>query len=249
MMINKTVSIWLVFAGLIFAFAAQADGPLESGFLDDYSKLQPAPNLEQSFRYARPGYDDIVKDVTAVVFPQPEIFVAPDSKYRGLKADEMKEIADMMRSAMFVAFENGYQIAENPGPDTIIVRMALTNLQMHKRPRRLFQYLPPAYLATAAKRKLLDDMAKNIVLSEAVFEAETIDAASGEILGQLVVPLGAAAQRSGLPESIESWAELDARMELTARRLRCRLDNAKQEPDKRLDCFKEITLEDIVPVE
>jgi hypothetical protein len=252
MMVNKSVSMLLVFAGLIFSFTAQADGPLESGFLDDYSKLQPIAKVESSFTfaensfvYARPGYEDIVKSVTAVVIPQPEIFIAPDSKYRGLKADDMKAIADSMRSAMFMAFEDGYQIADNPGPNTIIVRMALTNLQMKKRPRRLIQYLPPAYLATAAKRALLDDMAKNIVLSEAVFETETIDPASGETLGQLVVPVGELAQTSELPGKLESWAELDARMMLTARRLRCRLDNSKREPDQWVNCIAEITLDDV----
>ncbi len=249
MLITRLIRSLCVLIAFSFSFMAHADAPAESGFLDDYSKLEASSQLEGTFIYARPGYEDIVKDVTAIIIPQPEIFIAPDSKYRGLKADEMKEIADLMRSALFLAFEGGYQIADSSGPNTIVYRMALTNLHMHKRPRRLFQYLPPAYLATAAKRKLLDDMAKNIVFAEAVYEGEITDAISGEILGQLVIPLGVAAQKSDLPEGVESWAELEIRMALAAKRIRCRLDNAKIDPDQRVDCLVEITIEDVVLVD
>ena len=249
MLITRLIRALSVFIAFSFSFMAHADAPAESGFLDDYSKLEASSKLEGVFIYARPGYEDVVKNVTAIIIPQPELFIAPDSKYKGLKANEIKEIADLMRSAMFLAFEDGYQIADNSGPNTIVYRMALTNLHMHKRPRRLFQYLPPAYLATAAKRKLLDDMAKNIVLAEAVFEAEITDAISGEILGQLILPLGVAAQKSDLPEDVESWAELEIRMALAARRIRCRLDNAKIDPNQRVDCLVEITLEDVILVE
>jgi hypothetical protein len=231
-------------AALLFSASVIAEGPQESGFFEDYSGLEELADSPGVFVYAKPGYEEAVRDVTTIILPGPEIFISPDSKYQGLRADDMKVLADTMRSAMFVAFEDGYQIADNPGPNTLVVRMAVSNLKVHKRPKRLFQYLPPAYVATPLKRTLLDDVAKNLILSEAVLETESVDAETGEVLGQLHVPIGVYAVKTDLPEGVESWAELEVRMELTARRLRCRLDNARVAVEARVNCLEAISLSD-----
>ena len=192
--------------------------------------------------YARPGWEETVRETRTVVLPQPEIFLAPDSKYKGMKPDDMKALADSLRSSMFVALADGFQIADNPGPDTLVLRVALTNMHLKKKGRiPLIGYLPPAYIAGSAKRMWLNDFAKNILLTEAVVEMEILHGESGEILGQLVAELG----DREVAEGFASWEDLQAATMVAGLRLRCRLDNAKFEPELRVNCLEAITLDDI----
>ena len=196
-----------------------------------------------SYLYTRPGYEEIIRETRAIVILQPEIFLVPDSKYKGMKPDDMKELADAMRSGMFVALEDGYQIADNPGPNTIIVRVALTNMNIKKKRRiPLIGYLPPAYIAGSVKRKWLNDFAQNIELSEAALEMEILNGKSGEILGQLYAEIG---EREAAVKGFSSWDDVQAAMIVAGLRVRCRLDNAKFEPELRVNCLKAISLDDV----
>jgi hypothetical protein len=223
------------------AVGASAE-PVDSGFFDDYSKLEPTDAVGLSYMYARPGWEEIVRETRTVVLPQPEIFLAPDSKYKGMKPDDMKALADSLRSGMFVALADGFQIADNPGPDTLVLRVALTNMHLKKKGRiPLIGYLPPAYIAGTAKRMWLNDFAKNVLLTEAVVEMEILHGESGEILGQLVAELGDREVAKGFA----SWEDLQAHTMVAGLRLRCRLDNAKFEPEMRVNCLEAITLDDV----
>jgi hypothetical protein len=222
--------------------ATSSGQPVDSGFFDDYSRLEPTDAVGLSYMYARPGWEEIVRETRTVVLPQPEIFLAPDSKYKGMKPDDMKALADSLRSGMFVALADGFQIADNPGPDTLVLRVALTNMHLKKKGRiPLIGYLPPAYIAGTAKRMWLNDFAKNVLLTEAVVEMEILHGESGEILGQLVAELGDREVAKGFA----SWEDLQAATMVAGLRLRCRLDNAKFEPEMRVNCLEAITLDDV----
>jgi len=234
-------SMPVLVAQLCMAATSSAQ-PVDSGFFDDYSRLAPNEATGLDYMYARPGWEEVVRETRTVVLPQPEIFLAPDSKYKGMKPDDMKALADSLRSGMFVALADGFQIADNPGPDTLVLRVALTNMHLKKKGRiPLVGYLPPAYIAGTAKRMWLNDFAKNVLLTEAVVEMEILNGETGEILGQLVVELG---DREAKKE-FASWEELQAASMVAGLRLRCRLDNAKFEPEMRVNCLEAITLDDI----
>ena len=93
---------------------------------------------------------------------------------------------------------------------------------------------------TTAKRGLLDDFTKNILLTEAVWEAELSDSETGEIIGQLLVKFGNRREK----EEFSSWDELVLAMEINARRFRCRFDNASLPSSTQRDCL-EITAADL----
>jgi hypothetical protein len=225
----------------VFQGTALAEGPPESGFLDDYSKLQPADAPWADYVYVTDDYSEEMTKFQAIIIPQPELFVAPDSKYKGMKPDNMKAITDSMRQLFEEAFIDGYQIANSPGPNTVVLRMAFSNLYLKKKPRiPVVGWLPPAYLLTTAKRKLLDDFADNILLTELVWEAQLTDSQTGEILGEIIVELG----ERGNKKEFTSWDELVIAIAVGAERLRCRFDNAPLSAAKQRDCF-EITEADI----
>ena len=225
--------------------SAFAEGPPESGFLGDYSLLEPATAPWADYVYVTEAYAEEMAKFQGIIIPQPELFLAPDSKYKGMKPDHMKIIADSMQQLFAEAFVDGYQIANSPGPNTVVLRMAFSNLYLKKKPRiPVIGWLPPAFILTSAKRKLLDDFTDNILLTELVWEAELVDSETDEILGQIIVELGNRSKK----KEFTSWDELIVAVAVGAERLRCRFDNAPLPAVQQRDCF-EITEADIDFVE
>jgi hypothetical protein len=219
---------------------AVAEDPPASGFFDDYSKLQPAAANWVSYAYTSDDFRERIGNARALVIPQPEIFVAPDSKYKGMKPDDMAIISDTMRALLVDEFSDKYQITNTAGPNTLVARMGFSNLYLKKKGRKLIGYVPVAFVATTAKRQLLNDFTDNVLLTEAVWEAELLDAETGEVLAQLILELGDRKKK----KEFTSWDELATALMVGAKRFRCRFDNAPLPETARRDCF-EITEADL----
>jgi hypothetical protein len=122
-----------------------------------------------------------------------------------------------------------------------MIRMAFSNLHLKKKPRiPVVGWLPPAYVVTTAKRGLLDEFTQNVLMTEAVWEAELTDSETGEIVGQLLVKLGNRREK----KEFSSWDELVLTMAVNAKRFRCRFDNAPLPASAKRDCL-EITAADL----
>ncbi len=226
---------------LALPLPASADNPPESGFFDDYSRLEPVQANWIDYLYISENFREKLASTQTVVIPQPEMFLAPDSKYKGMNPNNMKLMTDTMQELLIEAFADGYQIANSAGPNTLMIRMAFSNLHLKKKPRiPVVGWLPPAYIVTTAKRGLLDDFTKNVLMTEAVWEAELTDSETGEILGQLLVKLGNRREK----KEFSSWDELVLSMAVNAKRFRCRFDNASLPASTKRDCL-EITAADL----
>lgn len=57
---------------------------------------------------------------------------ADDSEYKGINADEMKQIADAASLALVDALKKEFPIASQPGPDVLRVRVAITDLKQSR---------------------------------------------------------------------------------------------------------------------
>ncbi len=101
-----------------------------SGFLSDYEQLKPSDDVWQNYVYTGPGFREKVASTTAFMIEQPEIFVAADSKYGGMKPDDMKMLADSLRAVVAEGLAEKYQIAISPGPNTLNMRMACTHVHL-----------------------------------------------------------------------------------------------------------------------
>lgn len=226
---------------LLFHNPGFADSPPESGFLDDYSRLEPSEVEWLDYIYTTDDFSQRIASAEAIIIPQPEIFLAPDSKYKGMKPDDMKIITDSMRELVIEAFADGYQIAYSPGPNTVTISMAFSNLYLKKKPRTpVIGWLPNVYIVTSAKRALLNEFTENILLTEFVWEAEITNSETGEVLGQILLKLGERRNK----KAFTSWDELAVALSVASKRFRCRFDNASLAESARRDCL-EITEADI----
>lgn len=220
----------------VFSVPALAQDQI-SGFLEDYDQLQPSDDVWISYIYLRPNFREKIADTRAFMLEQPEIFVAADSKYGGMKPDDMKMMADSLRAVFAEGLVEKYQIAASPGPNTLNMRMAFTNVHLKKKGRSLLGYTPIGFVASSAKKALMNDFVDNILLTEVVWEAEILDSQTGERYGALIISLG----NKDKKKEFTSWDQLMQAMEVGTARLMCRLDNAKVEEDEIRDCLAEIT--------
>lgn len=228
----RIVPFLLALVLLAFAMPGFADGH-ESGFLDNYDQLEPVDDPWIDFMYMSPDFSAKLGQATAIIVRQPEIFLAADSKYKGIKPDEMKTLADIYRDVMAEALSQDYQIAASPGPNTIDMQMALTNVHLKKKGRMILGYTPVGLVATTAKRQLLDDLTDKILLTEVAWEGRLVDAESGKIIGSIIIELGDNTSK----KEFTSWDELVQAMEVSAARLRCRFGNASLPEGARQDCM------------
>ena len=221
--------------------AASAAGQ-DTGFLTDYSLLKARKGDMVNRIYIAPNALERLKDYNAVLVDQPEIFIAPDSKYKGAKADQLKQLADTARLAMMEQFESGgYTIADAPGPGVLYLRWAIADLYLKKKKRSLLSYTPVGAVVHATKQSAIRDLWKKINVVEIGLEVEFSDAVNGDILAAATSKQGMRKGR-GQKEDLVSWEELDAMFSTVGERARCNLDNAKR-PQSEWQVCSDIVIE------
>ncbi len=220
-----TKRFFLLVVGLCGAASAAGQ---DSGFLTDYSLLKTQQGDMVNRVYIVPNAIERLKDYDAVLVDQPEIFISPDSKYKGAKPDQLKQLADTARLAMMERFEaGGYTVADGPGPGVLYMRWAIADLYLKKKKRGLLSFTPVGMVVHTTKQAAIRDLWKKIDIVELGLEMEFTDSVSGDILAAATSKQGMRKGR-GQKEDLVTWEELDAMFSTVGERARCNLDNAKR---------------------
>ena len=220
----------LAFLTIPVFVTALAQDIQSTGFLSDYSNLQRNVPGQMDYSYLAPDAPDRMANYSAVLVDQPEIFISPDSEYKGMKPDDMKQLADTFRNAMVQELSDTYTIVDQPGPNVLYLRFAFSNLQLKKQRRRLMSYTPIGLVANAVKSGVTDITSK-IDLKGLTIEMELLDSTTEEQFAALLET------RADTEEEPTSWEELEALIVGYAQRGRCRLDNARLSEEDRVDCL------------
>ena len=221
----SAVALGISLALLLGSTAAIAQSA-EGSFLSDYSGLKPATDNPFDELYLAPGVLDRASQYTGIMIDQPELFVHPDSKYQGMKPDDMKLIADELRQAMVKELESGYKIVDAPGPGVLYVRLAVGDLSLKKKKRPILAYTPAGALIKAG-RDLTKDMSEKVDVKNMKIEAEVVDSQSQEQLAAMTTSRGSLSGAKGEDVDV-SWDEMSGLFGVIGKRLRCRLDNSKK---------------------
>ncbi len=202
-----------------------------SDFLSDYTQLKQSSDEHMDYTYLAEDAPDKMANYSAVMIDQPEIFVAANSKYKGMKPDDMKQLADAFRASMAQSLSTTYMIVDQPGPNVLYIRFAISNVQLKKHKKGLLGYTPIGLVAGAAKSALTSDFTKKIDLKGLTMEVEILDSNSAEQFAALLET------RSGKKDEPASWEELEALITVYSQRVGCRLDNARVAEENRTDCL------------
>ncbi|MHC4783566.1 MAG: DUF3313 family protein [Planctomycetota bacterium] len=206
----KAISRHCAATGAAFLLLCATDLSAEdSGFLSDYSKLKPVAGTDIRMYTAPNAYTDF-KNYTAVMIDQPELVIADDSKYKGIKPDDAKVVADTMRKALSDAVsKNGrVKVVDKPGPGVLYARLAASNVHLKKKSRGVLGYTPAGFVVGSAVSASQDMM------------APVVDRISSEKKA-----------KAG-----ESWMEEHTVMAYWATRFNCRLKNSQKPESEWQDC-------------
>ncbi len=114
--------------GLMFLAASATAAPPKTTFLGEYEKnLEPGPEGGVKLRWLKPGVDFTKYNkfmVDYVIFA-----LDPDSQYKGINGDEMKQLADDASLALVNAIQAYYSVVSEAGPDVARIRWAITDLK------------------------------------------------------------------------------------------------------------------------
>lgn len=210
---------------LTIAFTSQAwsagQPKLSEFVMSPAPEMKPIPAMEGAWYWNKPGlefnkYDKILLEAI-------EIFLAPDSRYKGINADQMKALSDTMRAVMIAALEPDYPVVSKTGPGVLVARIAITNVYLDKPKHRLGQYSPIGLLASGVNK--IAGKPKNFSIKNASVEAEMFDFEIGE---RVAVRTDTSPLR-GLNEDPEelTWETIEESLKVYGKRFRERVDQVR----------------------
>lgn len=204
----------------------------DSGFLTDYGQLKPIAGTEIRMYTAPNAYRDF-KNYTAVMIDQPELVIASDSKYRGIKPDDAKAVADTMRKALSDAVtKNGrVKVVDQPGPGVLYARLAASNVHLKKKSRGVLGYTPAGFVVGSAV-SASQDMEQKIILQDMTLELEILDSQTETVMAAVVDKISAGKKA----KASESWMKEHKVMAYWATRFNCHLENSQKPENEWQDC-------------
>ena len=116
--------------GLIFVMGCAGKEPTPSGFINDYSNLEEINSLKSI--YVNQSEGKSLTGYTKFIIDPVEIHFHPDSKAEDLPEEEVRKIVDYYQEAIEKRFSEKYSVVTSPGPDTLTLRTAITDIKANK---------------------------------------------------------------------------------------------------------------------
>jgi hypothetical protein len=211
----KIIFILAISIVLAMTFGCATQKTARSGFLESYPAFEPGPKGGADFVYLKKdvdftSYDKVMMD--HVVF-----YFSEDAKYKGIHADEMKELADSFHKAFAEALANAYPLVDKPGTGVMRIRTAITDLVPSKPGLSGVTTVVPIGLAI--------DLVKSGAggghtgVGQASMEVEFLDSMTNERIAAAVDT-----KPGDKLEGLTKWGAAKGAFEFWAKRLRTYLD-------------------------
>jgi hypothetical protein len=226
--------ILIMMVGIFGLSSANAE---ENSFFTDPSLMKPWDQGTYDLGYVHPDILQKARRYHSVMVDQPEIHMAVDSKYKGAKGNDLKQLADVARLATIERLEaGGWTVTDEPGPNVVYLHWAISDLYLKKKKRSLMSFTPVGFVVHSTAQATMRDLWKKINIVELGMMIEWLDSTSGEVLSAGTVSQGARKSK-GKKADMVSWEQLDALFQTIGEQTRCHLDNNKlAEGKKRQDC-------------
>jgi hypothetical protein len=101
-----------------------------SGFLKDYSALQPNPNVESALTYVSSDAQKNLRSYFAIVVDPVTLYVATDVDEGKVSEASVKAVTNYFEHALKQAVSDAFPIVEAPGPLTLRLRAALVGVDV-----------------------------------------------------------------------------------------------------------------------
>ncbi len=206
--------------------AAESHEKEHSGFLEDYSILQPRPDRENVLFYKTEQFDP--KNYDKFIVEPIEIWFHADSEYKGIAPDKLAALSRGLVDALEKEIADAYPFVQEPGERVGVIRMAITDVLAKKKKRmKWYSFTPVGAVATGAKAAATEGFS----IAGASFEVEFRDSLTGELMAAIVdLHVGEKLREKiakGKNPETTSWDDVQDTLEYWAKRVRERMDASR----------------------
>ena len=187
-----------------------------SGFLQDYSRLEPGPEGGVAMRYIKPGVD--FKQYNKIMLDQVRFYFKDDAADKGIDADEMKELSDAFSRAFIDALGSAYPLTAKFGPNVMRLRVAITELELPNRAINAVSTVLPVGLAISTVKSGVTG--KGTGVGEISMEFAVLDSSTNQVLAE-----GVDRRSGGKLDSMSKFGTAEEAFKFWAQRLRTVLDD------------------------
>lgn len=173
-----SLSVTLLLAGC----ASKTTQPSQySGFLSDYSQLQPAQSASGApvMRWVSPDFK--AQNYRSVLVEKPVFYPAPTPSEQ-VSQKTLNDIASYLQQAMQLELAGQYRVVEQADQDTLVLRSAISAVNLSAEGLKVYEVVPVALLAAAASTAAgTRDLNTNIYV-----ELEAIDGRNSQPMARVV---------------------------------------------------------------
>lgn len=219
-MINKRF-LFVLSVIFIFSFVAGCAKPAveQSGFLDNYTNLEQGGEDGVDKVYFKEGVD--FKKYNKVMMDHVVFFFSDDAKYKGVHADELKELSDAFHVAFSTALEGHYPLVDKPGADVMRIRVAITDVVPNKPSLNYATTILPGGFGVKAITKVTTG--SHAFLGNTAIEAEFLDSLTNTQIA-LAMDSRGKGDKTNVKEGLTKWGDVKNVFNFWGERLRIWLD-------------------------
>lgn len=205
------------------------------GFLTDYSGLRPEGGDSDAFVYRDPGADPT--RYKRLLIDRIKIWFKDDAEYKGIDPAELKELTDYFHQAIVKAVADAYPVVEEPGPDVLRLRIAITDLVPNKPEASVVTLAVPfLWVGEAGAGAATKEVGSTPFVGEATVEMEALDSKTQKQVAAYVETRtakkyhwtkGVGTAVKDYVKAYSTWAYTRQAMDHWAQQIRTRLDAAK----------------------
>ena len=204
-------------------------------FLSDYSRLAPEGGDSEAYVYDNPAID--ASRYRRVMLERIRLFFKDDAEYKGIDPTELKELADYFHGAIAEALGDDFPLTEEPGPDVLRLRIAVTDIVPTKPEASVVTLVVPfVWMGEAGAGAAQGKAGSTPFVGEATVEMEALDSLSQEQVGAYIETRigkkyhwtkGVDTAVKDYLKSYSTWAYVKQAMDGWAQFIRARLDAAR----------------------
>jgi hypothetical protein len=148
-------------------------------FLSEYSKLTPEGGESKAFAYRDPAVD--FAKYNKLLVDRIQIWFKDDADYKGIDPTVLKELTDYFHGAIVKAASGAYSVVEEPGPDVLRLRIAVTDLVPNKPEASVVSLVVPfVWLGEAGAGAANDEPGSTPFVGQATVEMEAMDSVTSQ---------------------------------------------------------------------
>lgn len=197
-----------------------------SGFLgnyDDFKVMNPETNAKVWIK--KPHEDlSLLKGYKAIVFSPIEVWMDPESGYKGVDPNELKLITDYFLERLQNGLGKNFEIVEEDGPNVLNLRIAITGVQKTRPKREVYDLIPVKLAWNAGSAVYRKVAGKNLDAYQATVEMEIRDTKTGD---RLVAAIDSHSVNKTTDEEEDTWAPLQEVIDYWAKIISDRLAKAQ----------------------